>query len=137
MTLEELVENFEILGDWEERYRYIIDLGRKLPAFPEEHRTEVNKVRGCISQVWMVSDVTEGEPPVIHFLADSDAAIVKGLIGIVQHLYSGKTAREILALPTDDIFEQLGLNSHLTVNRRNGFQSMLTKIKQIATEQIA
>ena len=73
----------------------------------------------------------------IHFLADSDAAIVKGLIGIVQHLYSGKTAREILALPTDDIFEQLGLNSHLTVNRRNGFQSMLTKIKQIATEQIA
>ncbi len=137
MTLEELVENFEFLGDWEERYRYIIDLGRKLPEFPEEYRTDENKVRGCISQVWLVAEVSEGDPPTIDFMADSDAAIVKGLIGIVQHLYSGKTPEEILSSSTEDVFEKLGLDSHLTINRRNGFQSMLHKIKQIATEQIA
>lgn len=132
MTLEELVENFEYLEDWEERYRYIIELGRKLPPFPEEHRTEENKVRGCISQVWLVAQISSDSPPVITFLADSDAAIVKGLIGIVMLLYSGKTPQQILALPTTDVFVRLGLDEHLSVNRRNGFLSMLERIKQIA-----
>lgn len=135
MTLEELVDNFEFLDSWEERYSYIIDLGRKLPAFPEEHRTEANKVRGCISQVWLVAETPEENPDVIRFLADSDAAIVKGLIGIVLMLYSERTPQEIQAIQTGDLFTKLGLESHLSVNRRNGFQAMLDKIKNIAAQR--
>ncbi|TNE43472.1 MAG: SufE family protein [Deltaproteobacteria bacterium] len=136
MTLEELVDNFEFLDSWEERYSYIIDLGRKLPPFPEEHRTDENKVRGCISQVWMVAETPEDNPEVIRFVADSDAAIVKGLIGIVLMLYSERTPQDILALKTEDLFTKLGLESHLSVNRRNGFQAMLDKIKTIAAERV-
>ncbi|HAA56377.1 MAG TPA: cysteine desulfuration protein SufE [Myxococcales bacterium] len=135
MTLDELVDNFEFLGDWEERYRYIIDLGKKLPPMPEEAKTEENLVQGCISKVWMTANVHDDQEPTrIEFIADSDAFIVKGLIGIALMLYSDKTPEEILALDISNLFERLGLDEHLTVNRRNGFQSMLNRIKSIAKE---
>lgn len=132
MKLEELVENFEILGDWEERYRYIIDLGRKLPAFPEEERTRENQVTGCLSQVWLVARESEADPNVLEFFADSDAHIVRGLIGIALKLFSHKTASEILTIDIKDVFSQLGLDEHLSANRRGGFQSLLKKIKGFA-----
>jgi len=132
MDLEELVDNFEFLEDWEERYRYIIELGRKLPPMSDTDKTEANKVRGCMSQVWMISELEEGTPPKLHFIADSDAHIVKGLIALILMLHSGKTPQEILAMDIGDIFAKLGLNQHLSANRRNGFQSMLLRIKQYA-----
>jgi cysteine desulfuration protein SufE len=129
MTLEELVENFEFLDDWEERYRYIIDLGRKLEPMDDAEKTEASLVPGCISKVWLTSTLTEEQPPRLMFRADSDAHITKGLIAIVLLLYSGKTPEDILALDIGDIFAKLDLGTHLSTNRRNGFQSMLKKIK--------
>ena len=134
MTPEEIAERFSIFDDWEERYAYIIDLGRKLPPFEEQAKTEENLVRGCISQVWLTSRF-DGDK--IHFSADSDAVIVKGLIAIVLMIHSDKTPTEILALKVDDLFEQLGLGGHVTINRRNGFYSMLETIKRQARAHAA
>ncbi len=134
-TIDELMENFEFLDDWEDRYRYIIDLGRKLPEMAEADKTEANKVRGCVSQVWMVSHQQAGEPPRLEFIADSDAHIVKGLIAILLAVYSGKTPDEILAVDIDEIFTQLGLEGHISPNRRNGFFSMVERIKTLARQK--
>ncbi len=136
MTLDELVENFEFLGDWEEIYRYIIDLGRKLPPMPAEDKIPENLVPGCTSQVWLTAKVSDETPPKITFIADSDAHIVKGLVSIALMLYSNKTPEEILALDINDVFEKLGLDKHLSPNRRNGFQSMLDKMKEIARQHL-
>jgi cysteine desulfuration protein SufE len=135
--LEELVENFELLGDWEERYRYIIDIGRKLPPYPEEARDEAHKIKGCISQVWMTYRVSDGSPPLLEFLADSDAHIVKGLIGIALYIYSNRTAQKILDVEISDVFDKLGLNEHLSPNRRSGFQALLAQIKSIAQQHLS
>ena len=136
MKLDELVENFEFLGDWEERYRYIIDLGRKLNVMPEEAKIDENLVQGCTSRVWLTIQVSDEKPIKIKFLADSDAYIVKGLIGIALMLYSDRTPEEIIELEIDDIFTKLGLDEHLSPNRRNGFQSMITKMKAVAREHL-
>src|SRR5438309_7040557 len=96
MELDELVETFELLGDWEERYRYLIELGRKLPPMPESDKTEVNKVRGCMSQVWLTHKLIPGSPPKLEFQGDSDAHIVKGLIALLFKLLSGRSPQEIL-----------------------------------------
>ena len=122
----DLLERFSLFDDWEERYAYIIQMGRKLPDFPEEARTEANKVRGCVSQVWMVSSVDQGR---IHLQGDSDAFIVKGLVAILLALYSEKTPEEIAAVDIDKVFGELGLGEHLTPNRRNGFFSMVQRIR--------
>jgi cysteine desulfuration protein SufE len=132
MHIEELKENLEFLEDWEERYRYIIELGRELPAFPEALRTEDTKVRGCMSQVWMVPEVEEGEPPRLRFLADSDAHIVKGLIAVLLVIFNDKTPQEILDVDVDTLFQELGLTEHISPNRRNGFFSMVGRIKETA-----
>lgn len=132
MDLEHLYETFDFLDDWEERYRIIIDLGRKLPEMPEELKTEETKVRGCVSQVWMVTKKSEEEPARYEFIADSDSHIVKGLIGVLQLAYSGKTLDEIREVKIDDIFSRLGLDSHLSPNRRNGFFSMVERINALA-----
>jgi len=129
MTPVEIAERFSVFDDWEERYAYIIDLGRKLPPFDEEAKNEENLVRGCISRVWLTSRF-DGQK--IHFAADSDAVIVKGLIAIVLMIHSDKTPNEILALNVDNLFEQLGLGGHVTINRRNGFYSMLETIRKLA-----
>ncbi len=131
-TIEELIDGFEMLDDWEERYAYIIDLGRRYTGLPEDAMVEDNKVAGCMSQVWLTATADEGTPPRLHFKGDSDAAIVKGLIAILMTVYSNRTPEEILQIDIDDIFTQLGLDEHLSSGRRNGFLSMVQRIKSIA-----
>ena len=130
MSFAELAENFALFDDWEDRYRYLIDLGRKLPAFPDEYKTEANKVRGCMSQVWMVPGHPPGDNSRFAFAADSDAHIVKGLIAVLGTLFSNKTPAEIAATDTEAAFKQLGLDQHLSPTRRNGFVAMVDRIKQ-------
>ena len=132
MNTEELVENLELFDDWSDRYEYIIGLGRKLPPLPDDFRTDTYKVRGCISQVWLKSEVVEDSPRRLEFLGDSDSAIVKGLFAILRVIYSGRTAAEILAVDLDAVFAQLGLEQHISPNRRNGFFSMVEEIKKSA-----
>lgn len=128
LDFEELAENFELFDDWEDRYRYIIDLGRKLPPFPDSEKTDDHKVRGCMSQVWMVPGHLPGKSDSFAFAADSDAHIVKGLIHILAILYTGKTAGEIASVDTESAFARLGLDQHLSPSRRNGLISMVGRI---------
>ena len=132
MNVDQLVENFELLGPWEERYRYLIELGRKLPPMPDQEKTEANKVRGCMSQVWLTHELQPGTPPRLAFHGDSDAHIVKGLIALLFLLVSGRTAEEIRALDIGSIFTRLGLENHITMNRRNGFYAMVERIRALA-----
>lgn len=132
ITIDRIMQNFEILGDWEERYRYIIELGRTLEPLEEGLKTDENRVQGCVSNVWLVTDVKEGDPPLIEFRADSDAQIVKGLVAILVALYSGKTAKEILTADIRSIFEKIELAKHLSPNRANGFASMVKRIHELA-----
>ena len=134
MDVEQLVGNFELLGDWEERYRYLIDLGRKLPPMPEGEKSEASKVRGCMSQVWLTSQVEPGPPLRLRFHGDSDAHIVKGLIALLFLLYGQRTPQEILALDVQKVFERLGLENQITMNRRNGFYSMVERIRALAAQ---
>lgn len=131
MTSDELIERFSLFDDWEERYAYIIQMGRKLPAFPEAERTEANKVSGCVSQVWMVS---EQRGDCIDMQGDSDAFIVKGLVAILLALYSGLTPQEIAAVDVEKVFADLDLADHLTPNRRNGFFSMVQRIRAFGNQ---
>jgi len=137
MDIEELAETFEFLGDWEERYRYLIDLGRKLPPMPAEDHVEANKVRGCMSQVWFTHRTHPGPPLTLEFQGDSDAHIVKGLIALLFALVSGKSPQQILDTDIASTFARLGLESHITMNRRNGFYAMVERIKQMAREELA
>ena len=134
MELQELKDNFEMLGEWEERYRYLIDLGRKLPPLPEAEHNEANKVRGCMSQVWLSSKKNPGPPLTLEFAGDSDSHLVKGLIALLFLLVSNKTPQEILATDVGSAFEQLGLENHITANRRNGFYSMVERIRALALQ---
>jgi cysteine desulfuration protein SufE len=137
MNVDELVENFAALGPWEERYRYLIDLGRRLPALPDTERTDSNKVRGCMSQVWLAAELEPGPPARLALRGDSDAHIVKGLIALLFRLYEGRTPAEILALDVKAVFERLGLENHITMNRRNGFYAMVERIRALAEQAAA
>jgi cysteine desulfuration protein SufE len=132
-AITELLSDFEILDDWEDRYKHVIELGRELPPLPDSERVPENKVKGCASQVWITSG-TQGPAtdPVLTFRGDSDALIVKGLIAIAFMIYSGHTAREILATDAGEILGKLGLSGHLTQQRSNGFASMIQRIKHDA-----
>lgn len=130
MDIDELVENFEMLGPWDERYRYLIDLGRKLPPLPDTARTEANKVRGCMSQVWLIGE--QGEDGRMHFSGDSDAFIVKGLIALLFKLVDDRPPREVLDTDIGDAFARLGLENHVTANRRNGFYAMVERIRAMS-----
>jgi len=129
MDLQRLVDTFEFLDNWEDRYRLLIDLGRDLPEFPDDARIEANRVDGCTSNVWLVTDPSGDTPPRLHFKADSDAFIVKGLVAILMKAYSGKTPDEIMALDIEGLFDQLGLGQQLTPNRRDGFVAMVKTIR--------
>ena len=128
MDIEELISNFQFLDSWEEKYRYIIELGESLPQMDESKKTPETKVEGCQSQVWF--DFTKKENQ-FYFIADSDSAIVKGLEAVLISLIDGKTAEQIKSLNIEDIFAQLGLSEHLSPTRRNGFFSMVNRIHQI------
>ena len=139
MTIEEITDNFELLDEWDDRYRYIIELGRALPELPDEARTETNKVRGCASQVWMKTNVQPNgsSGPVLQFQGDSDAHIVRGLIAILFALYSEKPAKQILITDAHALFEKLGLREHLTPQRSNGFRAMVDRIQSDARAAMA
>ncbi|MFT0890935.1 SufE family protein [Pseudochelatococcus sp. G4_1912] len=139
-SLEEILDNFAFLDDWDDRYRYLIELGRMLEPISEEARTEANKVRGCASQVWLeVCESSGGADgaPILTFRGDSDAHIVRGLVALAFAIFSAKPASEILRTDAFPIFEQLGLASHLTPQRSNGLRSMVDRIKADARSAMA
>jgi cysteine desulfuration protein SufE len=129
-ALDELAAEFELLGDWEERYRHVIDLGRGLAPLAPEERSEANKVRGCASQVWLVTEPRQDGT--LDFRGDSDAHIVRGLIAILLRFYSGRTAADILAFDAKSAFQQLGLTGALSAQRSNGLFSMVERIRRDA-----
>lgn len=130
---EDIVADFAFLEDWDDRYKYIIDLGRTLESYPEERRDDAHKVKGCASQVWLASDVVErGGERVLIFRGDSDAHIVRGLVAVLLSLYSGKAPREILAIDAAAALAPLDLEGHLTPQRSNGLASMVKRIGEIA-----
>lgn len=136
--IDSIRDDLAFLDDWEERYRYIIDLGRTLAPLSEAELAETNKVRGCASQVWLVSNVhRDGGAPRLTFRGDSDAHIVKGLVALALALYSGKTAAEILATDAQAFFAEIGLKEHLTPQRSNGLASMVERIKADARQALA
>jgi len=135
MTLDAIRSDFALLDDWEDRYRYVIELGRGLAPLPQTLRTEANKVRGCASQVWLASTARPprpGAPPVLALQGDSDAHIVRGLIAILFAMYQDKTAQEVLRADAGALFAELGLKEHLTPQRSNGFFSMVERIRNDA-----
>jgi cysteine desulfuration protein SufE len=138
-TIDDITENFALLDEWDDRYRYVIELGRTLDPLPEQMRTETNKVQGCASQVWLATNVKPNGSggPTLSFVGDSDAHIVRGLIAILFALYSGKSAPEIVDTDAVALFERLGLREHLTPQRSNGFRSMVERIKSDARAALA
>jgi len=137
--VDEIVENFELMEEWDDRYRYLIELGRALPPLPEDARNDANKVQGCASQVWLATSVKPNGSagPMLSFAGDSDAHIVRGLIAVLFALYSGKGAKEILSTDAVALFEKLGLRDHLTPQRSNGFRSMVERIRRDANAALA
>lgn len=138
-SLEDIVENFELLDQWDDRYRYVIELGRTLPPLPQAAYAEVNKVRGCASQVWLLTHVKPdgSDGPTLSFEGDSDAHIVKGLIAILFALYSGKHAKQILDTDALSLFDRLGLRENLTPQRSNGLRAMVDRIRADAKAALA
>jgi cysteine desulfuration protein SufE len=133
-TLSEISADFALLDDWEDRYRYVIELGRTLAPLPDALRTDENKVRGCASQVWLATDIERGTgAPEFTFIADSDAHIVRGLIAILFAIYNGRPLDQVLDIDPDPIFADLGLKEHLTPQRSNGLASMVSRIRADAS----
>jgi cysteine desulfuration protein SufE len=131
MTIETIRSDFALLDEWEDRYRYLIELGRNLSPFPEASRTNANKVRGCTSQVWLASSLRQtapGAPLVLDLQGDSDAHIVRGLVAVLLAVYQGKTPEDVLRTDAKAVFAELGLGQHLTPQRSNGFFSMVDRI---------
>lgn len=131
-TIDEIREDFALIDDWEDRYRYVIELGEALEPLPASAQTDANKVRGCVSQVWLQTDIGEGADPVVSFKGTSDAHIVRGLVAILLSLYSGRHASEIVATDAEAVLRELGLDEHLTPQRSNGLRSMVSRIKRDA-----
>jgi cysteine desulfuration protein SufE len=139
VTIDEIIDNFSLLDQWDDRYRYVIELGRSLAPLPEAARNEAHKVQGCASQVWLVTDVRANGAggPVLSFVGDSDAHIVRGLIAILFALYSGRHARDILSVDALELFDRMGLREHLTPQRSNGLRSMVERIRAEAQGALA
>lgn len=138
MDIDEIGETFALLDDWEDRYRYLIDLGRQLPDYPEAERDEAHAVRGCVSRVWLSVRHADGPSgPVLEFTGDSDAHIVRGLVAVLLALYSGRSAEEILAIDAEAVLRRLGLREHLTPQRSNGLSSMVGRVRQEAAAALA
>ncbi len=132
--LQDLLDTFEMLDSWEERYRHLIELGRRLPAMSDAEHSEANQVRGCMSQVWLAGELSADTPPRLQLRGDSDAHIVKGLIALLFALTNGRTPKQVLDTDIAAAFEKLGLESHLSMNRRNGFYAMVERIRKMAEE---
>ena len=138
MTIDTIRADFALLDEWEDRYRYLIELGRGLPPFPEALRTDANKVRGCVSQVWLASAVNRnGGASMLEFQGDSDAHIVRGLVAVLFALVQGRTPEQVLAADAKALFAELGLVEHLTPQRSNGFFSMVERVRADARAAVA
>ncbi|MEI5677602.1 MULTISPECIES: SufE family protein [unclassified Mesorhizobium] len=131
-TMQSIREDFAFLDEWEDRYRYVIELGEALPPYPDSARDDAHKVQGCVSQVWLLTEPAEGVDPVINFQGDSDAHIVRGLVAIMLALFSGRRASEIITTDAEAVLRSLGLDEHLTPQRANGLRSMVKRIKRDA-----
>jgi len=138
MTIDDIRDNFSLLEDWDDRYRYVIELGRTLDPMPEADHSAANKVQGCASQVWLAKrvDSSAGNEPLLNYLGDSDAHIVRGLIAILLTLYSGRTPREVLTTDAIAVFDEFGFRDHLTPQRSNGLRSMVERIRSDAREAL-
>jgi cysteine desulfuration protein SufE len=137
-TIDEIRDNFELLEEWDDRYRYVIELGRTLEPMPEAGHSLENKVNGCVSQVWLSKKLERnGDGAVLKYLGDSDAHIVRGLIAILLTLYSGRTPQEILATDAINVFDEFGFREHLTPQRSNGLRSMVERIRNDARTALA
>ena len=138
-TIDEIKDNFALLEEWDDRYRYVIELGRALAPLPEEERTQQNKVQGCASQVWLARHLERNErgEPMLSFIGDSDAHIVRGLIAILLSQYSGQTAKQILETDAIALFNELGFREHLSPQRSNGLRSMVERVRRDARDAIA
>ncbi len=128
-AFQDIAENLSFLEDWEDRYRYIIELGQGLPPLAEDEKTPANRVHGCVSQVWLVS---EGDAARLGYRGESDAMIVRGLVAVLVALYSGRPARDIAATDAIAVFDELGLREHLTTQRSNGLVAMVNRIRSEA-----
>lgn len=133
-NISEIRDDFAFLDDWEDKYRYVIELGKQLPEMPRSAKTDANKVRGCVSQVWLATRQDDGR---LHLEGDSDAMIVRGLVAILFAIYQDRTPEEVLKTDAKEVFEELGLKEHLTPQRSNGFVSMVQRIQADAREAIA
>lgn len=127
-----MIDDFAFLSDWEERYMHVIDMGKALTPLDISEKTDATKVKGCVSQVWLVTEISETSPPVFTFRGDSDAHIVKGLVAVVLEIFSKRTADEIIALDPEAILENLDLVEHLSPQRSNGLRAMISRIKTLA-----
>jgi cysteine desulfuration protein SufE len=138
-TIDEIRDNFALLDEWDDRYRYVIELGRTLEPMSEEEHSAENKVQGCASQVWLARKVDRGagNEPVLHYVGDSDAHIVRGLVAILLTLYSDKTAKQILDTDALALFDEFGFREHLTPQRSNGLRSMVERVRRDASETLA
>jgi cysteine desulfuration protein SufE len=137
-TIDEIRDNFEVLDDWDDRYRYVIELGRTLEPMPEAEHSAENKVQGCVSQVWLSRRIDRANgTPVLKYRGDSDAHIVRGLVAILLTLYSGRTPQEILSTDALAVFDEFGFRQHLTPQRSNGLRSMVERIRTDAREALA
>ena len=138
-TIDEIRDNFALLEEWDDRYRYVIELGRTLEPMPEAEHSADNKVQGCVSQVWLAKKINRGggKEPVLRYLGDSDAHIVRGLIAILLTLYSGRTPKEILSTDAIGVFDEFGFRDHLTPQRSNGLRAMVERIRSDARAALA
>jgi cysteine desulfuration protein SufE len=137
MTIEKLISNFELLGDWEERYAYLIDLGKKLAGLSDADKSEEHRVHGCQAMVWMILEPDAERPGALRIRADSDAFIVRGLIAVLQLFFNGRTPDEILATDAKSTLTKLGLDKHLSPTRKNGLFAMVERIRTLARAQPA
>ena len=132
MTFDQLIGNFESLGDWEERYGYLIDLGRKLPGLSEAEKSEANRVHGCQAMVWMTLESDPNRAGGLRIRADSDAFIVRGLIAVLQLLFNGRTPEEILNIDAAARLRPMGLDQHLSPTRKNGLFAMIERVRALS-----
>jgi cysteine desulfuration protein SufE len=130
--IETIIDDFAFLDDWEDKYRYVIELGRSLPDMPEDEKNSANKVNGCVSQVWLVRSIEDGDDPVVRFRGDSDAHIVRGLVAIMIAAMSGKKASQIDTFDAQKLMKTLGLEENLTPQRSNGLRAMVARMKDDA-----
>ncbi len=139
MTIDQIRDNFALLEEWDDRYRYVIELGRTLVPMPDAEHSAANKVQGCASQVWLARKIerNEADEPRLRYLGDSDAHIVRGLIAILLTLYSGHSPREILQTDAIAVFDEFGFREHLTPQRSNGLRAMVERIRSDAREALA